>query len=384
MGKAAQGLTEADSDPMSQATSEGNSAWSPSAHPFLDEAFLGPYFDIVAPRRGERRVDVSTPEGNAVLAVRGGGLRPVLTLPGEGFADYMDLRYPDSEQGRALLKAVFDRAQGGPIVLRNLRGTSPTSQLAVQAARERGWLIFVQEQDVAPYIDLQGSWDTFHKERRDRKSRYNLRRAARRLDSMGGLEFTHHTEPEDIDTHLEEAFDLYARRPRGADSIWRFNGELGRSFYREMAMAFARKGSMDLAFLRVNGAAVAFAYSLCYGGTYYYNKVGITDDPQVGQFSPGRLLLEHLMERAFSAGLRRFDFMVGTESYKDAWSTGHDTIKTVVLAPREPLAAASWMIVVARLRLRQRVRESSALLPLAQRLRRTISRTRPSTVDRMD
>ena len=50
--------------------------------------------------------------------------------------------------------------------------------------------------------------------------------------------------------------------------------------------------------------------------------------------APSSLLLGHLVERAYSLGLKRFDFMLGDEPYKARWATEErQTVNLVVGAP---------------------------------------------------
>jgi len=44
-----------------------------------------------------------------------------------------------------------------------------------------------------------------------------------------------------------------------------------------------------------------------------------TFSPEWGNYSPGRLILEHLIQWSIEQGLKVFDFTVGEEEYKKAW-----------------------------------------------------------------
>ena len=49
-------------------------------------------------------------------------------------------------------------------------------------------------------------------------------------------------------------------------------------------------------------------------------------DPAWGKASPGRLLLEHLIECSFREGLRAFDFTIGDEPYKASFCNVSDEL----------------------------------------------------------
>jgi CelD/BcsL family acetyltransferase involved in cellulose biosynthesis len=300
--------------------------------PFIDDAYLEPYFTHVAPSRGESRWDVMVEGGHATLTRRSvAGVR-IAELAGRGSADYSDISYDSDAGGKALLKAIVEDADNDVVVLRNLRGGSPTVAFTLAMAESEGWQYVSQRvSDQAPYLMLEGTWDELYAQLRDRKSRYNLRRSASQLATLGEVEIVDYTTTGDVDAHLGEAFELYARRPRGIDAPWRFSGPIGQRMYRDMAARLCAVDAMSLAFLRVDDRPAAFTYGIRYGRAYYYYLVGITDDPAIGKLSPGTLLLEHLIKDSLERGLERFDLMLGMESYKTAWASGAEDVLSIVL-----------------------------------------------------
>ncbi len=340
----------------------------PPRSPFLEEAYLRPYVDIIAPLRGEVPFEVLVHGGRADLLRRRFGVFRSVELPGGTFADYADLQYGNMESGKMLLESIIDRPDVDVVVLRNLAVDSPTTRLAEELSVTNGWSVFKQSLEEAPFADLEGTWEEFYTRQRDRKSRYNLRRSARLLDSMGSVDIVHYSTPEEIDQNLDDAFRLYSNRQRGLRSIWSFNGEIGQTFYRAVAIAFAQRGMMDLTFLKVDGVPVAFVYGLRHEGIYYYYKVGVTSSIDILRFSPGSILLEHLLEQAFTDGLKRFDFMLGSEPYKYIWASDSKSVCTLVLAKRGFRSAMAWRLYATRTRLRDLLRRSPVIRSLAARV----------------
>ena len=73
-------------------------------------------------------------------------------------------------------------------------------------------------------------------------------------------------------------------------------------------------GWLSLDFLEVEGARVAATFSFVYSGVFYlYNSAF---DASWGAQSPGIVLVVRLIRRAIEQGIRRFDFLRGTERYK--------------------------------------------------------------------
>ena len=56
------------------------------------------------------------------------------------------------------------------------------------------------------------------------------------------------------------------------------------------------------------------------------------------RYSPGRLLLEHLLESSFEQGLREFDFTIGDEPYKSAFCNASDALYRLI----RPRSALGW------------------------------------------
>ena len=67
-----------------------------------------------------------------------------------------------------------------------------------------------------------------------------------------------------------------------------------------------------------------------------------SDDAAWGKLSPGRLLLDGLVEWSFLQGLRNFDFTIGDEPYKFVFSNVHEAFYGR-LDPRFPLGWAYWL-----------------------------------------
>jgi hypothetical protein len=70
------------------------------------------------------------------------------------------------------------------------------------------------------------------------------------------------------------------------------------AFYRRQAEQLARHGELRLAFLRVGGEPIAFAYGMQTKGVYRSLKVGY--DPHWSAYSPGQMLRMLVLERLFA------------------------------------------------------------------------------------
>ena len=63
-------------------------------------------------------------------------------------------------------------------------------------------------------------------------------------------------------------------------------------------------------------------------------------DPEYGKYSPGKILLRHILKESASRGITRFDFGAGDESYKDSFANNSvDICRTVI----DRNAARRWL-----------------------------------------
>jgi CelD/BcsL family acetyltransferase involved in cellulose biosynthesis len=187
----------------------------------------------------------------------------------------------------------------------------------------------------SPYLPLEGTWERYRDSLKP-KFRSNLRNRTRRLERIGPVEHELVTDPERAAAALEEAFAIERSSWKGeAGSAIASDPTLTR-FYAEWGVLAALRGWLRLWFLRVAGRRIAFEYDLEYGRILYCLKIGY--DPAFGAFSPGQILKESVLERAFRDGLCEYDFLgVSNESKRDWTSIGRPIAWTYVYN-RTPLA----------------------------------------------
>ena len=92
-------------------------------------------------------------------------------------------------------------------------------------------------------------------------------------------------------------------------------------------------------------------------------------DPEIARFSPGDLLLHHLVRDQTARGRRAFDLGVGEARYKA--SICDETIPLVAVMLPVTLRGHAYGLVATRLtRLKRRIKRDPRLFALASRLRR--------------
>lgn len=90
------------------------------------------------------------------------------------------------------------------------------------------------------------------------------------------------------------------------------------SFYRDIAYSFMEKGWLALNLLTVNDEPVSAAFNFVHGDKFYAYLPGA--NPEFTSFGVGNIQILFLIKYAFENGLTEFDFLRGTESYKQRWN----------------------------------------------------------------
>ncbi|MCR9165915.1 MAG: GNAT family N-acetyltransferase [Nannocystaceae bacterium] len=166
-------------------------------------------------------------------------------------------------------------------------------------------------------IDLREGWDAVWR-RRKKKHRGNWRRALRKLESLGRVQFEELTTQTSILAAMDEAVGLYETR-WAEFNVDRAFGRERELFVRAAASALAGQGQAIMSVLRLEGEVIAFSYALRHGGVS--NSYTLAHDDRYAPYSPGQLLMIYVLEEACKRGDPSYDFSVGDEVYKEVWGT---------------------------------------------------------------
>ena len=164
---------------------------------------------------------------------------------------------------------------------------------------------------------------------------------------------------------LDEGFRVEALSWKGARGTAIASDARTRRFYDAVARWAAARGWLRLAFLRLDGRAIAFQFDLEAGRTYYSLKIGY--DPAFDRYSPGKLLAYAMVARAVSTGLATYELLGPDEPWKDRWtSTFREYVRLDAYAP-SPAGAASWAVATHGRRLARRVPLASRVAAMLRR-----------------
>ena len=249
-------------------------------------------------------------EGIAPLARRNG---TISFIGDQDVCDYTDFLVRRGAEGR-FYPSLLDHLDGEEwetLQLSSLPEDSMTLAYLPDLAREHGYSVEVQEEDVTPGLSLPDNWDTYLQSL-SKKDRHELRRKFRRLcSSEQRYRFYKLSDPLEVESNLEDFFSLmrYSREDKH-----RFLTRPREQFFRSIAREMARIGVFNLFFLELNGERVAAAICFDYGTARLLYNSGF--NPAYGYYSVGLLLKALCLKDAIEEGKAYFDFLRGSEPYK--------------------------------------------------------------------
>jgi CelD/BcsL family acetyltransferase involved in cellulose biosynthesis len=236
-----------------------------------------------------------------------------LTLLGDGVSDYGCLPARDERSADLLASALAARLgelrTGWTLAMHQLPAQDPVAvRLAARLRRTR-----LQPGRQAPRTVLADRDITSYLSRNLRKSARNRRNRLERDGHAPQLELLH--APEEVRGVLDELTVVCRQRER--EMVGRSHlDEPGRErFLREVALALAAEGRLELAVLRAGGQVAAYSVNFLDGPTY--RVWNAHHAPGWAEYSPGQVLDYALVERVLAD--RRYttiDWMMGMEGYK--------------------------------------------------------------------
>ena len=325
------------------------------ASPFVRPGWIDAWWGCFG--HGELRVLAARRDG-ALVGILPLGLRHgVLRSPTNGHTPAFDLVASDDAAVRALADALFC-ARARKVTLARLVGGGAARAGLEAAAARAGYRTAVTPVARSPYIACAPTLEDFERGL-GRNLRHDVQRRLRRLCEEGAVTIEVTDGGTDRAALLDEAFRVEALSWKGGQGTAIASNARTRRFYDAVASWASARSWLRLAFLRLDGRAIAFQFDLEAGGTYYSLKIGY--DPTFDRYSPGKLLAYSIVARAVSTGLATYELLGTDEPWKDRWtSTSREFVRVEAYA-RSPAGTASWAVATHGRRLTRRV-------PLAARV----------------
>ncbi len=248
----------------------------------------------------------------APLVSRGG----TLSSPTNWHTPDFRLTAEDDETRTALLEAVYatnrHRITFGFVDQRD-------ADSCREVAERRGFRVLERTLEQPPFVPTDGDREAYERSL-DRHVMSETRRRRRRLSEQGELVFEVSDGSEGLDRLLEEGFRVEASGWKAQAGTAIISQEETLRFYTELARWNAENGWLRLAFLRLDGRAIAFQYLVEYGGVVSQLKGGF--DEEYRKLAPGTLLLQDVIAWAFDGDATRYEFLGAEEAFKLEWAQG--------------------------------------------------------------
>ncbi|HEX7587746.1 MAG TPA: GNAT family N-acetyltransferase [Anaerolineae bacterium] len=193
--------------------------------------------------------------------------------------------------------------------LMDIPGESGTLEIAQSYFRQRGLRTVTRFIYEAPTRILHDHWADWRVTRTP-----NLRWQRNRLRRQGCCEFERFATCDAISPFLEEFFELHIRRRQITPMPSVFKDEAYKTFYRNMVRKLAEKNQIIFYVELLNETPIALGITL-----EYANRVIVyqhTFDLDYERFSPGTLLVMHMLDDAVERGQGEFDLAAGEQLYK--------------------------------------------------------------------
>ncbi|HEX6713038.1 MAG TPA: GNAT family N-acetyltransferase [Thermoleophilaceae bacterium] len=263
------------------------------------------------------------------------GLRRALT---NWHTPELEIPAVDSSARRALLRGVLKTTRTSLQLAMLTAGSQEAHDFATVASQE-GVRILPRTIEYSPYVRLEGSYDDYEHTLAQRR-RSELRRRRRRLAERGALTFHVEEGGERLDLLLAEGFAVEGsgwKTEQGTAIVSRPETE---AFYRYVGAWAAPRGSLRLAFLRLDGRPIAFHFTIEEGGSAYQLKGGY--DPEFRELAPGQLLVQDMIRWAFERGLHTYEFLGADEAFKLDWTASLRQRIALHAFPHSPAGAVAW------------------------------------------
>jgi CelD/BcsL family acetyltransferase involved in cellulose biosynthesis len=249
-------------------------------------------------------------------------------LGGTEITDYMGpVGAPERQDAMAkeLWTALLTRDDWTDADLRGLPEDRPWFGLLRDAASAQGLDVTEDEDGVAPFLELPGSWEDYLAGLSS-KYRHEIKRKARKLAEEAG-EFRIVTADDETMIPLLDRFVDLHRLSEGPKGVFMVPGM--EIFFRRLGEAFCADGVFRLTFIEVGGQLAAGTIGFVWGGTsYLYNSAF---DRSWGNLAPGMVLVGEDIRLAIEEGCGGFDLLKGDYAYKYRFGSHPRAVKRLVV-----------------------------------------------------
>jgi len=245
----------------------------------------------------------------------------LLRLMGDGSHDSDNLDLPvRAGWERAITRSLLGWMQQNAVLwdiceLNTLPSCSTMGTTISQDLHQRKWPCVTSNRPQT-VVEFGETWEA-HLKRISSKERGKIGLRTRRLESKYQIQIRKCKEEGEIDSLLEALYELHGKH-------WKLRGLPGtlhvparRQFYAELARLLLARQRLEFWVLELEGRVVAAQFGLRHGESVFSLQEGF--DPDYRADSVGYVLRSQVLKQLIVDGVRRYDFLGGTDESKMRW-----------------------------------------------------------------
>ena len=207
---------------------------------------------------------------------------------------------------------------------------------------------------------VRESFEDFLNQKMGGKSRKSFRYDQRSLSEQGNVEFEVWEEFSDVRAMMPAAcvVEVESRKSKNGAGLFSIRGK--RAFFFELLPELAKKGMVRLSILRLDNQPIAWQLDLL--GHNYLAVHHLSFDEKWKKYSPGRQLLIHNLEQAWSEE-RTIDFLPLGFDYKEKFSTLEEEVRELHWFKRSIRGWIACRLIRWNMKVRKKMKERKNLIP---------------------
>ena len=213
-------------------------------------------------------------------------------------------------------------------------------EVLLEKAKRDDYTAEIWNRGTSAYVAIDGDWCVYWKSLKT-KFRSNIRNRSNRLTKIGDIQHEVIREPDKLIPALNRGFEIEQKSWKGANQSAIACSSVLTSFYSEIAKIAFEENWLQLSFLKVGDAYVAFDYSLIYNSKLYCLKIGY--DPEFRPYSVGQLLCKAILEDCFEKKHAEYDFLGEVTTQKRDWTDSSHKIVWLFVYNKTLLGKLSYL-----------------------------------------
>lgn len=262
----------------------------------------------------------------------------LLRFIGEGSSDYLGFLRPADRPDVTAALVQHLQVLDSRWDLAIFRRLSPSYTDALDARMPDRLRSARADGPVAPYLRFAGDWEELL--RSGPSQLRHTRRWARKFEREGGAVVR--LEGAEAIGVIDELREVESKSWKKGQGLAWFDSPGNRAL---LVHALATLPGVEVWLARIEGRAIAYLVNFVTPERVMYYQ-GAYDDG-FRKYYAGGLLHFHAINRAWNAGVREYDFLIGAEDYKSGWTNGEHSQHYLCLMPATLRGQAAFLALVA-------------------------------------